>query len=62
MRMYFGTDGAPVGHTLITPEFAMKLGYCAGRVLSRADLAPPHCNRQSIARAVPVVSAVSIAG
>jgi len=36
-RKYFGTDGirGRVGSELITPEFIMKLGWAAGRVLSR---------------------------
>ena len=35
-RKYFGTDGVRgrVGEFPITPEFAMKLGWAAGRVLS----------------------------
>ncbi|MDR2244813.1 MAG: phosphoglucosamine mutase [Burkholderiales bacterium] len=37
-RRYFGTDGirGRVGATPITPEFALKLGWAAGRVLARA--------------------------
>ena len=36
-RKYFGTDGVRgrVGEFPITPEFAMKLGWAAGRVLSQ---------------------------
>ncbi|MDP2716237.1 phosphoglucosamine mutase [Rheinheimera sp.] len=36
-RKYFGTDGirGKVGDFPITPEFAMKLGWAAGRVLSQ---------------------------
>lgn len=36
-RRYFGTDGVrgKVGEFPITPEFAMKLGWAAGRVLSQ---------------------------
>lgn len=36
-RKYFGTDGVrgKVGDYPITPDFALKLGYAAGRVLSR---------------------------
>lgn len=36
-RKYFGTDGVRgmVGEFPITPEFAMKLGWAAGRVLSK---------------------------
>ena len=35
-RKYFGTDGVRgrVGETPITPEFVMKLGYAAGKVLA----------------------------
>ncbi len=37
-RKYFGTDGVrgKVGELPITPDFVMKLGYAAGRVLARA--------------------------
>ena len=47
MRKFFGTDGVRgrVGQPPITPDFVMKLGYCAGKVLSRADVAPPHRSR-----------------
>jgi phosphoglucosamine mutase len=43
-RKFFGTDGirGRVGQHPITPDFVMKLGYAAGKVLSRADIAPPH--------------------
>jgi phosphoglucosamine mutase len=36
-RQYFGTDGirGRVGETPITPDFMLKLGWAAGRVLSR---------------------------
>lgn len=36
-RKYFGTDGirGKVGEGKITPEFAMKLGYAAGKVFSQ---------------------------
>jgi phosphoglucosamine mutase len=49
-RRYFGTDGVRgrVGQLPITPEFVMKLGYCAGKVLSRADIAPPHRNQPAV--------------
>src|SRR4029078_7702221 len=35
-RKYFGTDGVrgTVGEAPMTPEFVMKLGYAAGKVLS----------------------------
>jgi phosphoglucosamine mutase len=38
-RKYFGTDGVRgrVGTGPITPEFVMRLGYAAGRVLASAD-------------------------
>ncbi len=38
-RKYFGTDGVRgrVGTAPITPDFIMKLGYAAGRVLAQAD-------------------------
>jgi phosphoglucosamine mutase len=37
-RKYFGTDGirGEVGQFPITPEFALKLGWAAGKVLSKA--------------------------
>ena len=49
-RKFFGTDGirGRVGEAPITPDFVLKLGYCAGLVLSRADLAPPHRNRPAV--------------
>ena len=49
-RKYFGTDGVRgrVGKAPITPEFVLKLGYAAGKVLSRADVAPPHRNRPAV--------------
>ena len=36
-RKFFGTDGIRglVGEGPITPEFVMKLGWAAGRVLSK---------------------------
>lgn len=41
-RKYFGTDGVRgrVGETPITPDFVMRLGFAAGRVLA-ADIAMP---------------------
>lgn len=38
-RKYFGTDGirGRVGETPITPDFVMRLGYAAGRVLAEID-------------------------
>ena len=49
-RRYFGTDGirGRVGKPPITPEFALKLAYAAGKVLSRADVAPPHRDRPAV--------------
>src|SRR5690242_12444469 len=49
-RKYFGTDGirGRVGESPITPDFVLKLGYCAGKVLSRADIAPPHRQRPTV--------------
>ena len=36
-RKYFGTDGirGTVGEGAITPEFVLRLGHAAGRVLAR---------------------------
>lgn len=38
-KKYFGTDGirGRVGESLITPDFVMRLGYAAGRVLTSID-------------------------
>ncbi|MDO5686602.1 MAG: phosphoglucosamine mutase [Neisseria sp.] len=38
-KKYFGTDGVrgEVGNSVIQPDFVMKLGYAAGRVLVRQD-------------------------
>lgn len=38
-RKYFGTDGirGRVGSAPITPDFVMRLGYAAGRVLAQTD-------------------------
>ena len=49
-RKYFGTDGirGRVGQAPITPDFVLRLGYAAGKVLSRADVAPPHRNRPAV--------------
>ena len=49
-RRFFGTDGVRgrVGQEPITPDFVLKLGYCAGKVLSRADVAPPHRSRPAV--------------
>jgi phosphoglucosamine mutase len=49
-RKYFGTDGirGRVGIAPITPDFVLRLGYAAGKVLSRADVAPPHRDRPAV--------------
>ncbi len=49
-RKFFGTDGirGRVGQHPITPDFVLKLGYAAGKVLSRADIAPPHRSRPTV--------------
>ncbi|MDY4162241.1 MAG: hypothetical protein SOX97_01475, partial [Sutterella sp.] len=38
-RRYFGTDGVRgrVGKTPITPDFVLRLGQAAGRVLRRSS-------------------------
>ncbi len=38
-RQYFGTDGVRgrVGETPITPDFVMRLGHAAGRILTASD-------------------------
>lgn len=40
-RKYFGTDGirGSVGSLPITPDFVMRLGYAAGKVLARSEAA-----------------------
>lgn len=53
-RKYFGTDGVRgrVGETPITPDFVMKLGQAAGRVLRRRIDGRRHvrvCDRQRYA-------------
>src|SRR5258706_7748909 len=49
-RKYFGTDGirGRVGQHPITPDFVLKLGYAAGKVLAGADIAPPHRDRPAV--------------
>ena len=49
-RKFFGTDGirGRVGQEPITPDFVLRLGYAAGKVLSRADVAPPHRDRPAV--------------
>lgn len=41
-KQYFGTDGirGRVGESVITPEFVMRLGYAAGRVLAAHEHLP----------------------
>ena len=41
-RKYFGTDGVRgrVGETPITPDFVMRLGYAAGKVLAAGERLP----------------------
>ena len=41
-RKYFGTDGVRgrVGETPITPDFVMRLGYCAGQTLIKREQLP----------------------
>ena len=36
-RKYFGTDGVrgTVGQSPMTPDFVLRLGYAAGKVLAR---------------------------
>lgn len=43
-RKYFGTDGVRgrVGEVPITPDFVMRLGHAAGRVLAAHDVARSH--------------------
>ena len=48
--MYFGTDGirSRVGEAPITPDVVLRLGYAAGLVLSRADVASSHRDRPAV--------------
>ena len=41
-RKYFGTDGVrgTVGESPMTPDFVMRLGYAAGKVLSGQEAHP----------------------
>ncbi|MGH8119535.1 MAG: phosphoglucosamine mutase, partial [Gammaproteobacteria bacterium] len=41
-RKYFGTDGirGPVGEPPITPDFVLKLGWAAGRILAGMGKGP----------------------
>lgn len=54
-KKYFGTDGirGRVGVAPITPDFVMRLGYAAGRVLTQLDL--KNSNQQSHSNARPSV-------
>lgn len=47
-RKYFGTDGVRgvVGGDVINAEFALRLGYAAGKVISREQ--PAHRRRQTV--------------
>ena len=47
-RKYFGTDGVRgvVGGDVINAEFALRLGYAAGKVISREQ--PAHRSRQTV--------------
>jgi len=44
-KQYFGTDGirGEVGQFPIVPEFITRLGYAAGKVLSRNAIAGERC-------------------
>lgn len=48
-KQYFGTDGirGRVGESVITPEFVMRLGYAAGRVLASHEHLP-HGQRPTV--------------
>ena len=49
-RKYFGTDGVrgKVGDDPITPEFAMHLGYAAGKVLAAAEVDAMYGERAAV--------------
>jgi phosphoglucosamine mutase len=49
-RKYFGTDGVrgKVGEDPITPEFAMHLGYAAGKVLAAAEVDAMYGERAAV--------------
>lgn len=49
-KRYFGTDGirGRVGSSIITPEFVMRLGYAAGRVLAAQETHLPRGTRPSV--------------
>ncbi len=49
-RHYFGTDGirGRVGTMPITPDFVMRLGYAAGKVLAQAEVVGSGTNRPTV--------------
>jgi phosphoglucosamine mutase len=49
-RHYFGTDGirGRVGTMPITPDFVMRLGYAAGKVLAQAEVVGSGANRPTV--------------
>jgi phosphoglucosamine mutase len=49
-RKYFGTDGVrgKVGEAPITPEFVMRLGYAAGKVLVERDSSSRGSDRPAV--------------
>jgi phosphoglucosamine mutase len=49
-RKYFGTDGVrgPVGETPITPEFIMRLGFAAGKVLIAEEHRQHHSDKPTV--------------
>jgi phosphoglucosamine mutase len=49
-KKYFGTDGirGKVGEAPITPDFMMRLGYAAGRVLAESDRRLPPGERPAV--------------
>ncbi len=49
-RKYFGTDGVRgrVGEAPITPDFVMRLGYAAGKVLAAAEHEALHGERPAV--------------
>ena len=49
-RRYFGTDGirGKVGEAPITPDFVLRLGYAAGKVLAGADRWAQRGNRPTV--------------
>ena len=49
-RKYFGTDGVRgrVGEAPITPDFVLRLGYAAGKVLAEANHDPRDRDRPAV--------------